>query len=183
MPTRPSLAALRRIALGPGLLVAAVAAGLALGGRAAGGWVMDRVVGAKFDDVPQIDTTTAAARLAGPTPPLLLDVRSAEEYAVSHLPGARRLAPDADPTAALADVPPDRPIVLYCSVGWRSAEMARRMRRAGFEQVTNMQGSIFRWVAEGRPLVDAEGAAVARVHPFGAPWSWLVAPDDRAAAP
>lgn len=161
--------------------VAATVTALALvGGRPAGRWVMDRIVALRFPDVETQDPARVAARLEGAPPPRLFDVRRADEYAASHLPGARHLPPDAEPAAALADVPRDAPIVLYCSVGWRSAAMARRMAAAGFTRVVNLEGSIFRWVAEGRPLVDAAGAPTARVHPFGPPWRWLVAPAHRA---
>lgn len=184
MSASSSLAAVRRVARTPGFVVAAATVGAvclaALGGRSLGGWVMDRIVDLTFDDVPRIGTAEVAARLDGPRPPLLLDVRAADEFAASHLPGARHLPPDADPAAALADVPRDRPIVLYCSVGWRSAAMARRLIAAGFERPANMQGSLFRWAAEDRPLVDGAGAPTGRVHPYGPPWSWLVAPEDRA---
>lgn len=152
----------------------------ACGGRGAAGWAVDRVVDSRFDGVANAGTEQIAARLAAPDPPVLFDVRTAEEYAISHVPGARHLPPDADPATALADVPRDRSIVVYCSVGWRSADMARRMADAGFARVTNMRGSIFRWVSEGRPLVDGAGAPTARVHAFGPPWSWLVPPAHRA---
>lgn len=158
-----------------------VALGLAAcGGRRAAGWAVDRALGWRFEGVPTITTAALAARLAGADPPLLVDARTAEEYAVSHLPGARRVAPDADPGVALADVPRDRPVAVYCSVGWRSAVFAERMAAAGFVAVVNVEGSIFRWVLEDRPLVDGTGAPTARVHAFGAPWSWLVPADRRA---
>lgn len=175
---RPPLSRrLLRPALGVGLLGLGLL--VACGGRGAAGWAVDRVVDGKFD-VASADTDTLAARLAEPDPPLLLDVREPAEYAVSHLPGARNLPPDADPALALAEVPRGRPLVVYCSVGWRSAEMARRLLAAGFTDVTNMRGSIFRWVRQGRPLVDTAGAPTRRVHAFGPPWSWLVPPEHRA---
>lgn len=171
-----TLARLAASALG----LLAVALMVACGGRGAAGWAMDRVVGGRFDDVNSAETGAVAIALAGAQPPLLFDVRTAEEYAVSHLPGARHLPPDADLAQALRGISPERRVVVYCSVGWRSAEMAQRMRAAGFGLVTNMEGSIFRWVAEERPLVDDSGAPTTRVHPFGPPWSWLVAPEHRA---
>lgn len=177
-PPRPLARRLLRPLFGAGLLGIGLLA--ACGGRGAAGWAVDRVVDNTFA-VQSADTDTLAARLEGPEPPLLFDVREPHEYAVSHLPDARNLPPDADPATALADVPRDRPVVVYCSVGWRSADMARRMAQAGFSDVTNMRGSIFRWVAQGRPLVDGQGEPTTRVHAFGPPWSWLVPPAHRAA--
>lgn len=163
-----------------GLTAGALA--LAISGRGlrqAAGWALDRYLADRFEGVQTIATATLADRLVQPQPPLLLDVRSAEEYAVSHLPGARWVAPDADPAVALADVPRDRAVVVYCSVGWRSAVFAERMTAAGFGDVVNVEGSIFRWAIEDRPLVDGAGKSTGRVHPYGAPWSWLVPPARR----
>lgn len=148
--------------------------------RRAAGWAVDRYLAQKFDGVATITTAEAAAALGTPEPPLLLDTREPDEYATSHLPGARHLPPDADPAEVLADVPRDRPVLVYCSVGWRSARFAQRMAAAGFTDVRNVEGSIFRWAIEGRPLVDAAGAPTERVHAFGPPWSWLVPPARRA---
>ena len=113
---------------------------------------------------------------------VLLDARGPDEYAVSHLPGARRVDPDADAAAlgsALADVDRRRPVVVYCSVGARSAAVARRLRKAGFERVENLRGSIFRWANEGRPVVR-DGEVVGEVHPFDAVWGRLLDPEHRA---
>lgn len=164
-----------------GLTAGALALAVAGRGlRPAAGWALDRYLADRFEGVQTIGTAALADRLAGPHPPLLLDVRSAEEYAVSHLPGARWVAPDVDPAVALADVPRDRAVVVYCSVGWRSAAFAERMAGAGFGDVVNVEGSIFRWAIEDRPLVDGAGASTGQVHAFGPPWSWLLPPRLRA---
>ena len=44
----------------------------------------------------------------------------------------------------------------YCAVGYRSAEMATQLRAAGFTNVRNLEGSIFQWANEHRPLVHGE---------------------------
>ena len=145
---------------------------------------VDAQVRAAHPDVPLIGTDTLAAWLGQPGAPLLLDARTAREYAVSHLPGAVRVDPDA-PAEALADTlaalraDPSRPVVVYCSVGWRSAGVAERLRAAGAGDVRNLRGSIFRWASEGRPLV-ADGHPASRVHPFDAVWGRLLPPDLRA---
>lgn len=165
------------------VVLAALVALWTVGGcatRRAAGWAVDRYLAHRFDGVATVTTAEAAAALDTPAPPLVLDTRQPDEYATSHLPGARHLAPDADPATALADVPRDRPVLVYCSVGWRSASVAQRMAAAGFTDVRNIEGSIFRWAIEGRPLVDAAGAPTERVHAFGPPWSWLVPADRRA---
>jgi rhodanese-related sulfurtransferase len=87
----------------------------------------------RFWNVPEISTKDLASWLTDDSrpKPFLLDVRTPAEYAVSHLPGAQRIDPDARITQTLDQFPPDRPIVTYCSVGYRSAELAQRFIAAG----------------------------------------------------
>ena len=141
--------------------------------------VIKKQIRTTYPDVPHVSTDTLAARLAHATAPLLLDVRSEAEYAVSHLPGARHLPPETEDFEALADLPRETPLVTYCSVGYRSAAMARRLRAAGFTHVENLEGSIFQWANEGRPVVRA-GAEVRDVHPYDALWGRLLEPALRA---
>lgn len=132
-----------------------------------------------FPAVESIRTDSLAAWLADSTrvPPLLLDAREREEYAVSHLRGALHVDPDASAealTAALSeDLDPARPVVVYCSVGYRSARVTDRLRAAGVRDVRNLEGSIFRWANEGRPVVR-DGVPVRTVHPYDAVWGRLL---------
>jgi rhodanese-related sulfurtransferase len=122
---------------------------------------------AEFSNVPQISTTELSAWLADPSrePPILLDVREPEEFAVSHLPGAIRIEPDATPEQVLEHMSPSRPLVLYCSIGYRSSELAESLIAAGAEYVINLEGSIFKWANEGRPLIH-DGQGTDKVHPY-----------------
>ena len=131
--------------------------------------------------VPTVSTDTLVAWLDG-RDPLLLDGRTAEEYAVSHLTGARHVDPDAtaeELSDALADVAEERPIVVYCSVGYRSAVLTQRLQEAGFEEVYNLEGSIFQWANEGRTVVR-DGEPVRQVHPYDPTWARLLKPELRA---
>jgi len=111
--------------------------------------------------------------------PVLLDVRAVEEWNVSHLPGARRVDPGASAEIALPEAAKDVPVVTYCAVGYRSAEFATRLRAAGFTHVQNLEGSIFQWANEHRPLVR-DGTPASRVHPYSKSWGRLLADDARA---
>lgn len=106
-----------------------------------------------------------------PPHPILLDVRQATEYAVSHLPGARHL-----PTvAAIQAVYPalDSPLILYCSVGYRSARLAQQLQVVGYSRVLNLEGSIFEWHNRGYPIV-ANNTPTQRVHPYNQTWGLLM---------
>jgi rhodanese-related sulfurtransferase len=136
---------------------------------------VNRMIAADFPDVSTLTTDSLAARLADSTRPrpLLLDARSPEEYDVSHLPGARRVDPTADSLPHLDTLSRERPIVVYCSVGYRSARVAARLQEQGFTDVRNLEGSIFRWANEGRPVVR-NGPPVDAVHPYNATWGTLL---------
>lgn len=133
------------------------------------------MISLRHPGVDWIDTSALAASLDDPDPearPRLLDSRTEAEYAVSHLAGATRVDPDdaqLDPT----DWPHDTLIVVYCSVGYRSAAVARRLGRAGFTRVYNLQGGIFEWANEDRP-VERDGVRVEVVHPYGGVWGQML---------
>ena len=136
---------------------------------------VQHMITTEYPSVPFISTDSLAERLSSDTGPvpILLDARSPEEYAVSRLPGARRVDPGAASYPALDTLATDRPIVVYCSVGYRSAGVAQTLQDQGFTSVFNLKGSIFRWANEGRP-VYREGQAVAAVHPYDASWGTLL---------
>src|SRR5688500_7334789 len=79
---------------------------------------------AEFPGVPDLDVATLQARLDAGEPVVLVDVRSAEERAVSTLPGAvpaERV--EADPERFRG-----RELVAYCTIGYRSGEWAEARR-------------------------------------------------------
>ena len=139
-------------------------------------WEMvDSMIESDFPGVRHITTDSLAVWLADSTlqQPLLLDARRPEEYAVSHLHDARRIDPDAVTFPDLDTLDRETPIVLYCSVGYRSSQLAERLQEAGFTNVNNLKGSIFRWANEGRP-VYREGNQVEEVHPYDRIWGTLL---------
>lgn len=142
---------------------------------------VDRMIVQSHGAVPTISTDTLAARLDQPesTRPLLLDARAPEEYATSHIEGARHYDPERSNTALLDTVATDRPIAVYCSVGYRSAGVVNALREQGYTNVVNVKGSIFRWANEGRPVMR-EGKRVGRVHPYDAVWGQLLTDSLRA---
>ena len=115
-------------------------------------------------------------------PPVLLDVRTPAEYAVSHLRGARRVEAGAPVSLAVGDLRPDTPIVTYCAVGYRSAVFAGRLQQAGYTNVVVLDGSIFQWANEGRPLYG-DHQPVRQVHPYSPLWAGFLNPRLRAWSP
>ncbi len=136
---------------------------------------------ARFPTLPHVGVAELERNLAAPPEerPILLDVRSAEEYAVSHLEGALQAATAEEALAVLAGVEPERTIVLYCSVGLRSAEIADELEAAGYTNLRNLRGSLFAWANSGRPVVR-HGEPVRQVHPYDAKWGKLLREELRA---
>ena len=161
-----------------GLIVAAVAL---LFTRSIHWFLLKKSLDRRFPQVAWISTEALANWLADKSkpPPLLLDVRTPEEWNVSHLPGARHAEPKASVESVTAGISKETPIVTYCAIGYRSAEMATRLQAAGFTNVRNLEGSIFQWANEHRPLVRDE-QPVSKVHPYNALWGRLLAEEVRA---
>jgi rhodanese-related sulfurtransferase len=133
-----------------------------------------------WPEVPQMSTHELAQRMVagnGATP-LLIDVRTREEYEVSHLPGAIWAETPDQMATALRTASDQQTVVLYCSVGVRSSKAASKLVRSGRANVFNLQGSIFQWANEGRPLV-ANDRAVNVVHPYNEHWGVLLNPQLR----
>ncbi len=105
---------------------------------------------------------------------LLLDAREREEYNVSHIPKAVFIGYNHFEKEALKDVPKDKPIVVYCSIGYRSEKMGEKLQKMGFTKVYNLYGSIFEWVNQGNIIVDNQGITTKKVHTFNRNWSkWV----------
>jgi rhodanese-related sulfurtransferase len=161
-----------------GFIVAVIAL---LGGRGIEWFILKQSLRYRFPTVEWITTEQLADWLADKKrqPPVLLDVRTEEEWNVSFLPGARRVDPNASIEQVIPGLPKETPIVTYCAVGYRSGELATKLRAAGFTNVWNLEGSIFQWANEHRPLVR-EDEAVTTVHPYSRWWGRLLADDVRA---
>ncbi|RMH19408.1 MAG: rhodanese-like domain-containing protein [Acidobacteria bacterium] len=142
---------------------------------------VEREVRETFPGVPQITTRELADWLADRRrkPPLLLDVRQPEEYRVSHLRSAMWVDPEGGIPPQIAHLDRATPIVAYCSVGFRSSFLVSQLQAAGFTNVYNLEGSIFAWANEGRP-VFRDGREVSEVHPYSLSWGRLLRKDRRA---
>ncbi|AZG48570.1 adenylyltransferase/sulfurtransferase MoeZ [Gordonia insulae] len=76
----------------------------------------------------------------------LIDVREPVEWDIVHIEGATLIPKDEILSGAgLAKLPQDRPTVLYCKTGIRSAEALAALKRAGFADATHLQGGVTAW--------------------------------------
>ena len=130
----------------------------------------------KYPDVKQLQTAELQKLSKSPDskPVILIDARRKEEFQVSHISGAKNIPyKSKDLLKYLIDIKPDSHIVVYCSVGYRSSILARKLQFLGFVEVHNLEGSIFKWANEGRPLVQGQ-TTVHKVHPYDARWGSLL---------
>lgn len=104
----------------------------------------------------------------------LLDIRSAEEFAVSHLEDARFVDYDHFNIQAVQEIPKDAKVIVYCSVGYRSERVGEKLKAAGYEDVSNLYGGIFQWKNEGYPIMNQQRQPTDSVHTYNKNWSqWL----------
>lgn len=83
----------------------------------------------------------------------LLDVRTPGEYQQARLDGAR-LIPIDQFVKRLAEVPRDRPVLVYCAVGSRSAQVVNYLARQGYPEIYNLYGGIYAWAQQGLPILQ-----------------------------
>ncbi|MBC7983543.1 MAG: rhodanese-like domain-containing protein [Candidatus Obscuribacterales bacterium] len=84
---------------------------------------------------------------------VLLDVRTAEEFAQGHVPGAKNIPHDQlaeRVSELLADK--DKEVVLYCRSGRRAGIAAETLQAKGFEKLLHLEGDMQKWSAENRPV-------------------------------
>jgi hydroxyacylglutathione hydrolase len=109
--------------------------------------------------VQQGNVATTAPRILGGHV-TVVDVRNESEWAAGHLPGALHI-PLGHLEERRGEIPRDRPIVVQCQSGGRSAIAASLLQRAGIEAPMNLLGGFSAWEREGHEVVrDPEPAGV-----------------------
>ncbi|MDB6038851.1 MAG: Rhodanese domain protein [Verrucomicrobiales bacterium] len=132
---------------------------------------IEKITRLAFPGVPHLSTNELERSLSHSARLILIDVRSPAEFAISHLKDAINLRSVEEIAKRCSDR--NAKLVLYCAVGFRSARLVSKLQKRGFRNPVNLEGSIFRWINEGRPVYS--GAALASsVHPFGSMWSGLL---------
>ena len=102
--------------------------------------------------LPSIDVVEAERRLReDPAGPLLVDVREANEFFDVRAPGAV-LVPMSSFAARAGELPKDRPLMVVCHLGGRSAAAAGFLIRSGWSDVVNVTGGMDAWERGGLPV-------------------------------
>ena len=137
---------------------------------------MEKAMAAVRRDFPEakpVSTAQLAAWIEQKEGVVIIDARAPEEFAVSRIPGARRETALKE-AAAMAEG--SMRVVVYDAVGFRSAEFTDALADAGCGETFYLEGGIFQWANEGRPLIGADGEPSTKVHPYNKLWGRLVKP-------
>jgi rhodanese-related sulfurtransferase len=78
----------------------------------------------------------------------ILDVRTPDERRQGYIAGST-LIPMDTVERRIAEVPKNRPVLVYCAVGARSRVVAQALARHGYGEVYNMQDGIYGWYRNG----------------------------------
>ena len=100
---------------------------------------------------------------------IILDTRTKQEYEVSHLPNAIWVGEEFE----LEDTvyfEPNKRIVVYCSIGWRSENYALNILAHQNVEVKNLYGGIIEWSNNKGDLIDQQGNTTNKTHPYS--WFW-----------
>ena len=84
----------------------------------------------------------------------LIDVREPSEYEIVKIPGSHLIPKQGFlDGSALASLPQDKPIILHCKSGVRSAECLAILKNAGFSDASHVQGGVIAWVKQIDPAL------------------------------
>jgi rhodanese-related sulfurtransferase len=113
-------------------------------------WSM--LTGEMLETLDMIDAQTVARQIRQGEV-TVIDVRTASEYAAGNLPCARNIALN-HLLERIAEVPTDRPVILYCKSGLRSTIAASLLREQGRTNLFNLQGGFQAWSDAALPVID-----------------------------
>jgi rhodanese-related sulfurtransferase len=103
---------------------------------------------ATAEAAPSISPTELASRQDAGTAPVVIDVRTPEEFALGHMPGALNIPYDqiAD---RISQVEAPHGVALYCMVGPRARKGEAALAEAGYTSVLHLDGGLAAWISSG----------------------------------
>lgn len=108
---------------------------------------------------------------------IVLDAREIKEYRVSHIKNAIHVGyDDFDIKSVQTKIPnKDSKIIVYCSIGIRSEDIAEKLKKVGYTHVLNLYGGLFEWKNKDFKIYNSKGKVTDSVHVYSKFWSkWLV---------
>ena len=102
-------------------------------------------------EAPSIAPSELSARRASGTAPVVIDVRTQEEFAAGHIPGAVNIPYD-EVAERISEVDAPNGVALYCMVGPRARKGEAALLEGGYTPVFHLEGGLAAWQAEGLPV-------------------------------
>jgi phage shock protein E len=106
-------------------------------------------------EAPSITAAELHERRESGAAPVVIDVRTAAEYAAGHIPGAVNIPFD-QVAQRIAEVEAPHGVALYCMVGPRARRGESALLAAGYESVFHLEGGLAAWQAAGLPVERAQ---------------------------
>ena len=103
---------------------------------------------------PSIEPTELHERRASGDAPVVIDVRTPEEFATGHIPGAVNIPWD-QVAARIGEVEAPHGVALYCMVGPRARKGEAALLETGVASVFHVEGGLAAWQAAGLPVESA----------------------------
>lgn len=124
---------------------------LVIAAAASGAMLLWSFFGSRVSGINQINTLEATRLMNEEA--LLLDVREDNEWAVGHIPNARHIRLGELPNRlSELEKHKDKPIVVYCRSGHRSARACALLKKSGFANPNNLAGGIMAWEQANLPI-------------------------------
>jgi thioredoxin len=107
----------------------------------------------------QLDAKAFSEKIHGENNPVILDVRTPEEFSGGYITGAININYNSDEfNTKSGKLDKDETIYVYCLAGSRSSDAAKEMRKAGFKNVVELKGGILKWKAAGLEVTPGNSA-------------------------
>ena len=97
---------------------------------------------------------------------LFVDARSKEERSISTIPGS--ITPSQLESTVL-----NKPVIIYCTIGYRSGKLTAKLIEKGYKDIYNLEGGILAWTWANGPLIDINQKQTKKVHTWSDDWNLL----------
>ncbi|MDY8134758.1 rhodanese-like domain-containing protein [Aquimarina sp. 2201CG5-10] len=107
---------------------------------------------------------------------VLLDAREKKEFDVSHIKNAIYVGYDHFDINDITNLnlSKESTIVVYCSLGVRSEDISKKLKKVGYHKIYNLYGGIFEWKNNDNQIINNKGETTEEVHIYSKQWEkWL----------
>jgi rhodanese-related sulfurtransferase len=93
-----------------------------------------------------------ATRMLNHDNAIMIDMRDDKDYRAGHIVNAIHVPVSPDKDSGKIEKYRDKPVIVYCQRGQRSAGYCNKLKKQGFESVYNLKGGLLAWQKEALPL-------------------------------